>query len=122
LIAKSARRSGESLCRLPDQDRSAFDRHSWYHSRQSGEAIWEIPDQFKGAHIASNASTEKEIAIQDIYMEKLIARLTQIGIGVEHLKAMALYPSTAVTFSVQDVFVQTPGPGAGARYDFTPGA
>lgn len=77
--------------------------------------------QFKGAHIESRASTEKDMAVQDIYLEKLIAHLTPIGADA-HFEGTVLYPSTAVAFSVQDVFIQTPGPGAGDRYDFTPGA
>ena len=75
--------------------------------------------QFKGAHIESRASTEKDVAVQDIYIEKMIAYLKQTDAG--DFDGMVLYPSTAVAFSVQDVFVQTPGPGAGERYDFTPG-
>ena len=62
------------------------------------------------------------MAIQDIYKEKLIAHFEQIGVGPERFEGFVMYPSTAVAFSVQDVFVQTPGPGAGERYDFTPGA
>ena len=77
--------------------------------------------QFKGAYSASRASSEKDMAVQDIYLEKLIAHLKPTGAG-EHFEGLVLYPSTAVVFSVQDVFVQTPGPGAGDRYDFTPGA
>ncbi len=77
--------------------------------------------QFKGVHIASCASTDKDMAVQDIYIEKLIAHLKQIGADA-FFEGTVLYPSTAVAFTVQEVFVQTPGPGAGDRYDFTPGA
>ena len=78
-----------------------------------------ISSSSSGAHIESRASTEKDVAVQDIYIEKMIAYLKQIDAG--DFDGMVLYPSTAVAFSVQDVFVQTPGPGAGERYDFTPG-
>ena len=35
---------------------------------------------------------------------------------------MVYYPSTTVTFEVKDIFVQTPGPGAGEKIAFAPEA
>lgn len=71
--------------------------------------------QFKGDLVALRPSSDEERVVQDIYRDKLIAYFKLHG--HEHYADMAsgfaLYPSTAITFRVEQAFVQTPGPGAG---------
>ena len=73
--------------------------------------------QFKGPSLSIRPSEDKDTAIQDIHRSKLISHLGPLGYPDAILTGFTIYPSTAVTFKVEDVFVQTPGPGAGAKLD-----
>jgi len=74
--------------------------------------------QFKGPCLGMRPSEDKDTAIQDIHQSKLISYLGALGYPEEVLTGFTIYPSTAVTFKVEDVFVQTPGPGAGNKVGF----
>lgn len=80
-----------------------------------GEATTHETYQFKGKCLATRPSDEKDTAIQDIHRSKLISHLGPAGFGEKIWRGFTIYPSTAVTFKVEDVFVQTPGPGAGNK-------
>lgn len=73
--------------------------------------------QFKGPCLSVRPSEDKDTAIQDIHRSKLISHLGALGYPDEILTGFTIYPSTAVTFKVEEVFVQTPGPGAGDKLD-----
>ncbi len=73
--------------------------------------------QFKGPCLGMRPSGDKDTAIQDIHRSKLISHLGPLGYGEEMWSGFAISPSTAVTFKVEDAFVQTPGPGAGNKLD-----
>lgn len=73
--------------------------------------------QFKGKCLSIRPSEDKDTAIQDIHRSKLIAHLGPLGYGEAIWSGFTIYPSTAVTFKVEDVFVQTPGPGAGSKLE-----
>ncbi len=73
--------------------------------------------QFKGKCLAIRPSEDKDTTIQDIHRSKLISHLGALEYPEEFLTGFTIYPSTAVTFKVEDVFVQTPGPGAGNKVD-----
>jgi hypothetical protein len=73
--------------------------------------------QFKGKLVEMRPSSEEERAVQDIHRSKLIAHVAMFP--RELFAGYELYPSTAVTFRVEDVFVQTPGPGAGRMLDLS---
>ncbi len=73
--------------------------------------------QFKGPCLSPRPSEDKDTAIQDIHRSKLISHLGALGYPDEILTGFTIYPSTAVTFKVENVFVQTPGPGAGNKLD-----
>ena len=73
--------------------------------------------QFKGPCLSMRPSAEKDTAIQDIHRSKVISHLEPLGYPSAILNGFTIYPSTAVTFKVEDVFVQTPGPGAGNKLD-----
>ena len=60
-------------------------------------------------------TTEEERAVQEILRSKLGAARdvpARVGYGL-------FVPSTAITFKVEQVFVQTPGPGAGRQLDLS---
>jgi len=75
--------------------------------------------QFKGAYVSSRKSDDHDLALQEIYREKLIAHFKPLGeIWEEYWGGIAYTPSVAMTFRVEQIFVQTPGPGAGNKIDF----
>ena len=71
--------------------------------------------QFKGKLVELRTTSEEERAVQDIHLAKVISYLWM------HPKKLfedfGLYPSTALTFRVEQVFAQTPGPDAGKLLD-----
>ena len=67
--------------------------------------------QFKGKLTAMQPTTDEERAVQEIQRSKLDALLANILPGIA--PGFVLAPSTAVSFRVEEAFVQTPGPGAG---------
>ena len=71
--------------------------------------------QFKGAYISSRKSNEEEIAFQDGYFNKISSHMAQVGTPEEYWNTLVYKPSVAVTFRVEDIFDQTPGPGAGKK-------
>jgi hypothetical protein len=64
-------------------------------------------------------STEEEQAIQEILRAKVGSLLTMFP--PELVTGFIAAPSTAVTFTVEEAFVQTPGPGAGRPLDLSAG-
>lgn len=48
------------------------------------------------------------------YVSELAAVVDQIGMPYDRVVRMAHWPATAITMRVSEVFLQTPGPGAGA--------
>jgi|APSaa5957512535_1039671.scaffolds.fasta_scaffold191296_1 hypothetical protein len=70
--------------------------------------------QFKGNMIELRETTDEERAIQDIHMSKWISYFD--GVYPDGLTTgYVAHPSTAVTFQVKEIFVQTPGPDAGEQ-------
>jgi hypothetical protein len=76
--------------------------------------------QFKGKLTAMRPSTEEEQAVQEILRAKVGSLL--IMFPPELVTGFVAAPSTAVTFAVEEAFVQTPGPGAGRALDFAAGS
>jgi hypothetical protein len=73
--------------------------------------------QFKGKLLSLRPTTEEERAVQDILRSKLIGLLAMFP--SELFTGYITTPSTALTFKVEQVFVQTPGPGAGRQLDLS---
>ena len=71
--------------------------------------------QFKGKLMGMRPSSDEEHAVQEIQIRKIVTYAAQYP--RELFEGFTLHPSTAVTFRVQQVFVQTPGPGAGRLLD-----
>ena len=75
--------------------------------------------QFKGAFVSSRKTIIKDIEIQENYRKKVLDHFTPLGLPENFLRNMPYKPGIAVTFRVEDIFVQTPGPGAGKKIDFS---
>ncbi len=75
--------------------------------------------QFKGQHSLTRPCNEADYTVQDIHISKVIAHLEAIGYSGDIWRGFIVSPAKAVTFSVEDIFVQTPGPGAGNKIDLS---
>jgi hypothetical protein len=75
--------------------------------------------QFKGGFLRQRPIVEEDLAIVDRIRERFVRRLRSVSFDVPPgvLSAFIVKPSLAVEFEVHDIFVQTPGPGAGARLE-----
>jgi hypothetical protein len=74
--------------------------------------------QLKGAYLWSRPATDDEIAFQEAHRAKLCGDLQhwfpkEVAEGL--FLGLACRPSVAITFRVEEVFLQTPGPGAGTK-------
>lgn len=101
-------RSTKLLGNLQDNGRVAFD-FGWI----SHEAY-----QLKGTYLSSRQTTAEDVARQEAYRKELATALRQ-AYPEELARPLALgyqyKPGVAVTFRVDEVYLQTPGPGAGNR-------
>jgi hypothetical protein len=101
-------RSGRLLSDLRDNGRVAFS-----FGLASHEAY-----QLKGTYLSSRPTTSEDVALQDAYRMKLFAAFREVyaeEMARAYTLGAAYQPGVAVTFRVEAVFLQTPGPGAGAR-------
>jgi len=75
--------------------------------------------QLKGGYISSRPTDAKDRAVQEIYRTKLVSALLQAGYPEQITKPLVLglayQPGTAITFRVEEIFLQTPGPEAGKK-------
>lgn len=101
-------RAATLLSHLQDNGRIAFS-FGWV----SHEAY-----QLKGTYLSSRPTTDEDVARQEVYRAKLLAATRQAypdEIARSYALGFAYHPGVAVTFRVDAVFLQTPGPGAGTR-------
>jgi hypothetical protein len=75
--------------------------------------------QLKGRYVSSRLADAKDRAVQEIYRAKVLAALCQVGHPQEIAKPLvfgfAYQPAVAITFRVEEIFLQTPGPEAGKK-------
>lgn len=71
--------------------------------------------QVKGRVLEVRAGTEEEHEVCIRYRVALAERLAIVGQLRSVVRGVVVWPATAVTFEVEDLFQQTPGPGAGER-------
>jgi hypothetical protein len=75
--------------------------------------------QLKGVYVSSRPTDAKDHAVGEIYRSKLISALLQVGHPEQFVKSlvlgMASQPAVAITFRVEEIFLQTPGPEAGKK-------
>ena len=75
--------------------------------------------QLKGKYVSSRASTEEDYARQEAYLKNIVQGLLAF-FPEELAKPLAAVesdyrPSIAITFRVEEIYLQTPGPGAGTK-------
>jgi hypothetical protein len=75
--------------------------------------------QVKGTYVSSRPTRDPERARQEAYRVALLASALEAGypeaIARPLTQGFAYVPSVAITFRAEEVFLQTPGPGAGTR-------
>jgi hypothetical protein len=72
--------------------------------------------QFKGDYIGSASLTDSDIAAHERSKERFAKVVNQVfGFPEDICRAYILRPSVVVRFIVREIFLQTPGPGAGQR-------
>jgi len=75
--------------------------------------------QLRGKYISSRPSSEEDYAVQEAYKKIIRAGLMQFfpeELATPIAAVESDYrPSVAITFRVEEVFLQTPGPGAGTK-------
>lgn len=98
--------------------------HATRNAEQNGQIAFTVADgishesyQFKGKLVGLRPSTDEERAVQDIHRSKLVSYMRMLP--KELFADFRLYPSTALTFRVEQVFIQTPGPDAGKMLDLS---
>jgi hypothetical protein len=73
--------------------------------------------QLKGTYVSSRATDDADRARQETYRATLLASALEAGYPESIARPLTLgvayTPGVAITFRVEEVFLQTPGPGAG---------
>ena len=77
--------------------------------------------QIKGRVLERRAAGDGERAIADRYRCGFAQELALVGVPPRMTIRMAMWPAHAVRLAIAGVFVQTPGPGAGATFGAVPG-
>lgn len=71
--------------------------------------------QFKGSFVSSRDTNDNDIEVQENFRKLVVAHFSQFGVPENFFINMPSSPGLAITFEVQDIFDQTPGPGAGKK-------
>lgn len=75
--------------------------------------------QLKGSYVSSRPTDAKDQAIQEIYRSKLLSSMLQAGYPSQLSQSLVLgfeyKPGIAISFRVEEIFLQTPGPEAGKK-------
>jgi len=73
--------------------------------------------QFKGRYVRHRLADREDIGIADRTRERFLTSVIPLfgEAATVPLRAFVQPPSLAVEFEVHEIYVQTPGPGAGAR-------
>jgi hypothetical protein len=73
--------------------------------------------QLKGTCTEIRPATDAERPLVEGYLAAFVEQLYLAGIPRSLAKRAHVWPAWAATFTVEDVFLQTPGPEAGRRYE-----
>lgn len=71
--------------------------------------------QVKGRVLNIGKSTREDEKVQERWLGGFVEQLAIVGVSRASARRWRLYPSHAVEFAVEELFDQTPGPGAGRK-------
>jgi hypothetical protein len=97
---------GETLANLQDNGQIAVS-----FARPSDDKTMQVKGRASGVRDA----VEADRPVQELARGGLVEQLAGVGMPRAIGRRMTWWPSVAIDIEVADVFVQTPGPGAGAR-------
>jgi hypothetical protein len=80
-----------------------------------GHSVSHETYQLKGTASALEDATESDRAHFAVYLERLVAAAVAKGMPEPLIRSLVQPPKKVVTLTVEDIFLQTPGPGAGSR-------
>jgi hypothetical protein len=73
--------------------------------------------QIKGQLVSLRDGTEEDRIKQERWLAGFVEHLYIVGLPRSVIRNLKVFPSVAVTMGIEDIFVQTPGPGAGRRFE-----
>jgi hypothetical protein len=73
--------------------------------------------QLKGTVLEIRPITSGERLIQERYLAAWVEQVYQVGLPRALGRRMQIFPSFAVQIALQEIYQQTPGPGAGRRLE-----
>jgi hypothetical protein len=73
--------------------------------------------QIKGRVIGTRPANAADRALQERYLAGFVEQLYCVNFPRAVSRRIRLWPSVVVTFGADELFAQTPGPGAGARVE-----
>jgi len=76
--------------------------------------------QIKGTWLGERRTDDDDRAFLARYRDAMTQELGQVGVPRSIWRRIAWWPSLALRMEVREVFVQTPGPGAGRRCEPAP--
>ena len=74
--------------------------------------------QLKGTYLASRPTTDDDVRRQEAYRAAVVDAMRRVypeALARPIVEGVPYWPGVAITFRVEAVYLQTPGPGAGAR-------
>ncbi len=82
--------------------------------------VCEVPShetyQFKGNYVGSRPIDEKDLAVYELYRRRFVERVCELfGFPEDRVRTYLPHPCLAIDFRVREIYLQTPGPGAGSR-------
>ena len=72
--------------------------------------------QFKGKYVSSRPINDEDLKVHQLVRERFAKLFSpMLGGPEEKVREFVLQPDLAVTFQVNEIYIQTPGPNAGRR-------
>ena len=80
--------------------------------------------QFRGQYVSHRPIESQDLSTVEEIRQRFVkgVRMMYPDVPVELLRNYVLQPDVAITFTVHEVYLQTPGPGAGSRISPPPEA
>lgn len=76
--------------------------------------------QIKGRCVERRMATDRERSVSERYLGAYVEQLAMVGLPRHLTRRLAVWPAYAFVVEITDLFVQTPGPGAGERLEPRP--
>lgn len=70
--------------------------------------------QIKGRAVRTSLAPDSDRAFVEGYVQQLAHVVDELGISYERVVRMTCWPAVVVELNVEEIYLQTPGPGAGA--------